>query len=392
MSTKTRVLMVDDEPNVLSGYRRSIGRNYDLVTANSGREGLEVMNNDGPFEVVITDMRMPEMDGLEFLKQAKAKHPNTVYVMLTGNADQQTAIDAINHGHIYRFLNKPCEAEILDHTIRACKSQYDLIHAEAELLSNTLSGSVKLLIEAMVISDPVAAEAVRAVREGMTILSNGLGIKNEWRFPLASSLFLIGSITTPRKSNKDILNEEYINTCARSGAKLLRHISRLDLVAQIILHQRMKMELPEDLSKLDDDNRVTIGSQLLRFSYDWYRAAQECNGDRHLGLKRLASDAGLHDRRLFVAANAVQGLSIETQEQEPKRVLVELPIMDLYQGLLTDADINTNDGSLLVAKGQTLSQLMIDRLRGFYKAGLVSQNASVWIEERDKPSDRALAS
>ncbi len=391
MSVKTRVLMVDDEPNVLSGYRRSIGRNYDLVTANSGRKGLDSLDKEGPFEVVVTDMRMPEMDGLEFLKQAKRKHPNTVYVMLTGNADQQTAINAINQGQIFRFLNKPCEAEILDHTIRACKAQYDLIHAEAELLSNTLSGSVKLLIEALVISDPVAAEAVRGVREGVNDVIQGLGITGEWRFPLAASLFMIGSITTPRTSSEQLYDKEYIESCSRAGAKLLRHISRLDLVAQIILHQRIKTDLPDDLKELDDESRVVVGSQILRFSYDWYCATRACNGDRVEGLGQLASVIGEHDRRLFIAASSTHGESEDKVSAAPERELVELEIGELYQGLLTDSDINTCDGSLLVAKGQVLSQLMIDRLRAFNKAGLVEGTATVWIEKENNKYRRASA-
>lgn len=392
MSTKIRVLMVDDEPNVLSGYRRSIGRSYDLVTANSGQEGLEALNNEGPFEVVVTDMRMPEMDGLEFLKRAKAKHPNTVYVMLTGNADQQTAINAINQGQIFRFLNKPCEADVLEHTIRACKVQYDLIHAEAELLSNTLSGSVRLLIEALVISDPTAAEAVRAIREGVVALTKGLEIKNEWTFTLASSLFMIGSITTPRTSNNDILNEQYISNCAAAGSKLLRHISRLDLVSKIILNQRTKTDLPEKLTELDDASRVILGSQLLRFSFDWYRASQQCEGNRLEGLSKLASEPDAHDKRFFEAAKAVQGQISETQTDEPKRVLIEMEVMGLYQGVITESDICTTDGSLLVSKGQVLSQMMIDRLRGYYKAGLTSNSISVWVEQRDGQSGKALAS
>lgn len=391
MSTKTRVLMVDDEPNVLSGYRRTIGRKYDIVTANSGQEGLQKLEQDGPFEVVVTDMRMPEMDGLEFLKQAKRKHPKLVYVMLTGNADQQTAINAINHGQIFRFLNKPCDSEVLEHTIRACKAQYDLIHAEAELLNNTLSGSVKLLIEATVITDPAAAEAIRAVRDGVNVISKGLGIKSEWSFSLAASLFMIGGITVPRSSSEEILDENYIRACSQSGAKLLRHISRLDEVSQIILHQRMPLDLPEDLEYPTDETRVAIGSQILRFAYDWHRYSQNAEGDRAVGLQKLASSEETHDPRLFTAVNFVNDNLTGNQKIEKQQRLVELSVRQLRPGMLTEEDIKTSDDSLLVAKGQMLSQVMIDRLRGFFRASLIEEIMSVWVDDDEEQPDKIPA-
>lgn len=391
MNKKTRVLMVDDEPNVLSGYRRSIGRKLDLTTANGGQEALEVLDRDGPFEVVITDMRTPEMDGLEILKQAQSKHPKTVYVMLTGNADQQTAIDAINHGQIYRFLNKPCDPEILEHTILACKSQYDLIHAEADLLNNTLSGSVKLLIEAMVVSDPAAAETIRTVRENVGILCKGLGLQQEWRFPLAASLFIIGGITVPRTSSKQLLDDLYISDCAESGSKLLRHIPRLEQVAQMVLQQRKQLELPQDLDELTDESRIAVGSQLLRFAYDWYRASVQLAGDRQGALQSIASDFGKHDRRLSMAALNAYGTQSDIQAPEPKWEQATLGIRELREGMVTQMDIQTQDESLLVAKGQTLTQLIIDRLRGFYKAGLIEDEVRVKVQVEEESAHKRSA-
>ena len=198
MNDKTKILMVDDEPNVLSGYKRSFGRKYDLVTANSGKEALEILRSEKQIEVIVTDMRMPEMNGLEFLTNAKKLRPKSVYAMLTGNADQQTAINAINQGDIYRFLNKPCDSEVLEHTINACKTQYDLIHAEKKLLNDTLTGSIKLFIEALVISDPEITSIFKSVRENTRQIMDGLEI-NDWRIHLAGSIFMIGSCTVPRE-------------------------------------------------------------------------------------------------------------------------------------------------------------------------------------------------
>lgn len=389
MSDKIRVLMVDDEPNVLSGYRRTIGRKIDLLTAESGSEGLRVMQEKGPFHVVFSDMRMPEMDGVEFLKKARALHPKTVYVMLTGNADQQTAIDAINQGQIFRFLNKPCDPIVVEHTIKACKNQFDLIHAEAELLNNTLSGTVKLLIEAMVISDPLIADIVRAVRANTAYICKELHLHNEWRYLLSSSLFLLGGITVPRTSPDQINSEEYINAVAHAGTKLLRHITRFEEVSRIITGYRNKQKLPEELLDDNSEASILIGSQILRLAYEWYRATKENENSESRGLLQLEQE-GQHDPRLIEAARAGIRAKLKSAPEGAPVKLVELHIRELEEGMVVGADI-LSEGVALVTKDQVLSQLMIDRLRGFARAGLIEDKIMIAERAQNGSSDQMAA-
>jgi DNA-binding NtrC family response regulator len=103
-----KILLVDDDANILDGYRRSLGREFQMETALGGKEGLRLAAESGPYAVVISDMRMPEIDGLQLLSGVKAQWPETIRIMLTGNADIETAINAINEGSIFRFLSKPC--------------------------------------------------------------------------------------------------------------------------------------------------------------------------------------------------------------------------------------------------------------------------------------------
>ena len=103
-----KVLFVDDEINVINGYRRMLRNRVELDTAYSGEEGLQLIEANGPYAVVVSDMQMPGMDGAEFLSKVEDLVPATIRVMLTGNSDQETAANAVNKGHIFRFLNKPC--------------------------------------------------------------------------------------------------------------------------------------------------------------------------------------------------------------------------------------------------------------------------------------------
>ena len=103
-----KILFVDDEPNVLAAFQRQLRRQFEVETAPSGREGLALLQKARDYAVVVADMRMPEMNGVEFLKEVKTAAPEAVRIMLTGNADQGTAIEAINQGRIFSFLHKPC--------------------------------------------------------------------------------------------------------------------------------------------------------------------------------------------------------------------------------------------------------------------------------------------
>src|SRR6478609_6529091 len=111
------ILCVDDDPNVLEGYRRLFGRRYDVYLACGPLQGLEKLELGPRYSVIISDKHMPDMDGVEFLNRASRSFPHSVRVMLTGDGDQQTVVDAVNRGNIQRFLVKPCPSRVLDQVI-----------------------------------------------------------------------------------------------------------------------------------------------------------------------------------------------------------------------------------------------------------------------------------
>ena len=100
---------------------------------------------NGPYAVVVSDMRMPGMDGIELLSKIKARSPETIRVMLTGTGDFDTAINAINEGSIFRFLSKPCSKEVMAQTLTAALAQYRLVTAEKQIMEQTLSGCIRVL-------------------------------------------------------------------------------------------------------------------------------------------------------------------------------------------------------------------------------------------------------
>jgi two-component system NtrC family sensor kinase len=130
-----KILCVDDERNVLRALERIfLDDDYEIVLAGSGDEGLKVMEESGPFQVVISDYRMPIMNGVEFLKAVYERWPETVRIVLSGYADAAAIVAAINEGHIYRFIPKPWNDDELRVTIQNCLERYFLQKNNHELL------------------------------------------------------------------------------------------------------------------------------------------------------------------------------------------------------------------------------------------------------------------
>ncbi|MFH1027118.1 MAG: response regulator, partial [Pseudomonadota bacterium] len=140
-----RILCVDDERNVLRALERIfIDDDYEIVIAGSGDEGLNILEETGPFQVVISDYRMPVMNGVEFLKAVYDRWPETVRIVLSGYADAGAIVAAINEGHIYKFIPKPWNDEELRVTIQNSLERYFLLKRNRELLAELAAANQAL--------------------------------------------------------------------------------------------------------------------------------------------------------------------------------------------------------------------------------------------------------
>jgi FixJ family two-component response regulator len=132
-----KILFVDDDVNLLAAFRRQLRKQFQIETAEGGREGLELVKANGPYAVIVSDFRMPIMDGIEFLSRVREIAPETVRIMLTGNADLQAAIQAVNEGNIFRFLTKPCSRDILSESLITGLEHYQRVSREREYNEKT---------------------------------------------------------------------------------------------------------------------------------------------------------------------------------------------------------------------------------------------------------------
>jgi response regulator RpfG family c-di-GMP phosphodiesterase len=164
-----------------------------MECACGGEEALERISTDGPFAVVVSDMNMPGMNGIQFLAKVRSVAPDTVRMMFTGT-DQSTAVEAINKGEILRFLTKPSTTEVLDAALEAGLAQYRQTIAERNLLSGTLIGTIKLLSEVLAAARPVAFGRTERVRVLVRRLAKKAAPTLMWRAELAALLSQIGCI------------------------------------------------------------------------------------------------------------------------------------------------------------------------------------------------------
>ena len=121
-----KILIVDDEENILNSLKRLFRKEpYEILTAINGEEGLKILD-DHQVDLIVSDLKMPEMNGIEFLKKAKEKNSVPLRIMLTGHADLKSVLDAVDQGEVYRFLLKPWDDEELKMTIRQALDYYHL--------------------------------------------------------------------------------------------------------------------------------------------------------------------------------------------------------------------------------------------------------------------------
>lgn len=126
-----RILFVDDEPNTLEAYQRTLRRRFHIETALGPHEALAAVRERGPYAVVVADVRMPQMTGIELFGEIRTIAPETVRIILTGNADAQTAVDAFAQGQVFRYLNKPCSSKQLTEALEAGLAHYAQLPAHA---------------------------------------------------------------------------------------------------------------------------------------------------------------------------------------------------------------------------------------------------------------------
>ncbi len=371
----TKILCVDDEPNILSGYQRSLRKQFEIETAPGGAEALAKIEESGPYAVLVTDMRMPGMDGIQFLQEAQRMTPDSVRIMLTGNADQQTAAGAVNEGRIFRFLNKPCSPDDLAHTLTAGLEQYRLVTAEKELLEKTLGGTIKMLMEILATVDPDLFGRAQALRQNMRALAGALGAvglvapQDLWPLELAALLARVGAVTVPpfivgKARGGQALSEAEAKMWQRvpeTGYTLLRNIPRLEPVAQIVRFQHKHFDGGGVPDSPICGELIPLGARMLKVLLDLAEIEAGHVG-RPAAFTLMQRQAKRYDPEVLAAARRCL---IAADPPAPELPSIAIPLKSLAAGHILTEDIQTIEGKALLTAGRQITDVLLERLHNY---------------------------
>jgi response regulator RpfG family c-di-GMP phosphodiesterase len=365
------ILFVDDEPEILATFQLILRREFNIETALGATRALAVIRDHAPFAVVVADMQMPRMNGVEFFAELEKLAPDTVRIMLTGNSDQKTAREAVNKGHIFRFLTKPCPREELFPSLHAGLRQYRLVTAERDVLERTLTGSDRMLSDILATHDDYSFGKSQRLREYMRAFAEYLKLKQTWDLELAALLSQIGCVTIPQSVLErfragqplDEAEADMLKRVPQIGHNLLSHIPRLESVAAAVLYQSKNFDgtgFPCDKTAGGD---IPIGGRILRVLQDLV-ALESAKVSKTNVLASMTQFPGRYDPRVLEAVAGVFDICLERAtptESEPRPA----GIKELRVGWILTSEARTRDGMLIAPAGGKISPMLMEKLRNF---------------------------
>ena len=366
-----RILCVDDDENILAAFQRQLRKQFLIETALGGEAGLGLFSAGKSFAVVVSDFRMPEMDGVEFLTKIREIAPNTVRIMLTGNADLKAAADAVNQGSIFRFLTKPCSTEEFAQALQAGVQQYRLVIAEKELLDLTLKGSIGVLTEILSILDAQSYGRACVLRDSVKKIAQSAGVSDTWSIELGAMLCEIGRVTIPagtivrEKAEVPLSADEQdmLTRIPEIGYNLLAKIPRLEPVAQTILYQDKHFDgsgFPKDRVA---GKQIPLGSRIVKIVKDLHQL-ESAGMQKESALASLRFREGYYDPDLL--EYALKHLESQKDDQKLFQKSVRLiPVAELAVGQKLLSDVVTGTGALLITAGNIISESLLVRIRNF---------------------------
>lgn len=376
-----KVLIVDDDPNILYAFRRQWHHRIPVETADGAASAMEALEKHGPFAVVISDLRMPGMNGIDFLKHARELAPDTVRIMLTGHAELQTAIEAVNAGNIFRFLTKPCSPETMSAALHAGLEQYRLITAERELLESTLSGSVKVLTDVLALVNPTAFGRANRIHRRVRVLLKQWH-ESSWEIEMAALLSQIGCVTVPepvllKAASNELLTHEETHMMAQHpqvGHDLLARIPRLEGVAAAIAYQNKNFDGSGSPTDAKAGKDIPIGARVLKAVTDLDHLESQGMASRD------AVEAMKHNTRLYdpEVLNALESAIILMQAGDRYRIK-EAQVRELTSNMIFATNVLSAQGLLLVSKGQEASPPLLLLLRNYLINGAIREPLKVLI-------------
>jgi len=430
---KFKILMVDDEENILSSLKRLFfEEDYEVLTATSGREGLDILEKND-IAVVISDQKMPEMSGTEFLAKAWKISPDSARIILTDYADARVAIEAINRGKACAFITKPWDDNEVILTVKNAVERYGLVRENTHLTGLTQKQNQELKkwnekLESCVLQQTIDLkkqneelkglnqELAKNLKDSVTAFSNlielrdktvgshstnvaavsaemakriGLGASEIETIAIAAQLHDIGKMGIPdialSKDFEELTREEMeeFQKHPVRGQAAIDFIEPLRTAGVLIRHHHEWYDgsgFPDGLK----GDKIPIGSRIIAMADQFDRAVSKTPGPRAIEKafdKVRASLGRQFDPSLYKVFREVQKERIAQATPANGTLEVELSLMNLKPGMIISREVKSKTGLLLFSKGAVLDDGNINALMRRVRIDPLKTAVRVWMEE-----------
>ncbi len=348
---KPKVLFVDDEEAILKAFKLNLGRKYSVFIAESGNEGLRVLEEEGPFEVIVSDFSMPGMNGADFLEKVREQNKEVVTMLLTGQANFDDLCDVVRRGEIFRLLGKPCSPKALDENLQQALRQHQLISAEKELLEKTLNGAIGAITSLLSAANPLFFGRAQRVKTLAIEVARELKIDHGWRLQVAADFCYLGYLTLPQDSQQNVYDggeltpemQKVIVSFPTFVSNLLKDIPRLNRIRKII--EFIQADFEDNTGEFHDERRIASIIRLAQ-EYDQYETKGCSKGEIFENLRPLETIFLPGSLDALANTRELHGGFMEASKVSP---------VNLKPGMRLIEELVLSDGQMLAPSGAMVS-------------------------------------
>ena len=359
-TVKPRVLFVDDEQRLLESIAVLLRKEFDVKIATSGAEALQLLLEMKDVAVVVSDFRMPNMDGATFLHEVMLRAPTATRILLTGEAGVTGAKDAVNKGQIFRFLSKPCPTDQLKEALEAGIDLHRLVNAERLVMQETLLECISALMEVLAVTNPVAFGRAQRIKRLVAGMAGNLECGQFWQLEAAALLSQIGYFAESSELAEKVYygrplsgaEEVRAAEVPKNAQRLFEHVPRLEPVIQIIL----ALDWKDDALARLGTGMIGLGARILCVALEYDLLSTQGVAKTEI-LRRLRAREGRFTAMVLDAFEATL-----QAHPEPEREIVAR-LRDAKRGMRLCEEIRTSSGALLVPIGFEISERLLERLR-----------------------------